>query len=672
MNTAIIHYEKGLHARVAAMVVQKAFELEEKYTTTLYIQFKKCEKIPATSLMPLIHLKIKQFDEVNIMANGGTADMATQEFIEFLESDFHIDTKFINCVDNLIQDNSLTMEHVFTNMENGLIICDAHDIITVFNPMAEKITEIPAEKAIGKNAYSIIPEARLHIVRQTGKAEIGCRQLIGKSIVIINRNPILVNDEIKGAVAIFEDVSILEKTTGQLREVKELQERLQVILESVHDGICVTDKDGNITYVNPAYRQILSVKRDEIVGKNITQISPKGARTHCLQHQKKVVGVLSKKTNGAVVMADVSPIVVEKEFSGTVSIVKNITEVQVFMQKVNELSEKTEYLEQELWRTKKPDQAFNKFIGQNGKVMDALAIASKAAKTQATVLIVGKSGTGKEVVAEGIHYASPRAAMPFIRVNCAAIPENLLESELFGHERGAFTGAFRKKLGKFEMANKGTIFLDEIGEMEKGMQAKLLRVLQLQEFERVGGEETIKVDVRVIAATNRNLETMVKSGEFREDLYYRLNVIPIFLPPLKERREDIPLLVEHFFAKYNSTIDNKLKGIHPKVMKELMAYSWPGNVRELSNILERIVTLADGPWIEQEDLPAYLKQEVCDDKEVLAHALKQTEVLPLEKYEKLIIETAVSKCGNFSAAAKALGVTQKTVAAKAKKYELQE
>lgn len=324
-------------------------------------------------------------------------------------------------------------------------------------------------------------------------------------------------------------------------------------------------------------------------------------------------------------------------------------------------------------RSIRPGKAFEKFIGMSQRVLDALTLAAKAAKVQSTVFICGKSGTGKEVVAEGIHQASPRSQGPFIRLNCAAIPATLLESELFGHEKGAFTGAIKKKLGKFELAHKGTIFLDEIGEMELNMQTKLLRVLQSSRFERVGGEETLQVDVRVLAATNQDMEQMVKEGRFREDLYYRLNVIPIYLPPLKERQEDIPLLVDHFLKKFSQEFNKPIAGIKKAAMDALVRYEWPGNVRELQNIVERMVALTDGLYIEKEDIhDCCLKTvdsgERDEDNPPFFGSLIKGELFPLAEYEKQIIKAALEKHGSYTAAGKVLGITHKTVAAKAQKY----
>jgi len=669
---AVIQHQKGIHTRVAAMIVQKAHEFNMKYQTSIFFRYKEQEKILANSLMLLCSLRIKAGDEVWVIGSGNYAQLVVEQMVAFLESDFHLDNaETISKVDKLLQDNSFTAEQIFNSMANGLMVSDENDLVTIFNPAAAEILGIPASAVIGKKVYDVIPNSRLHLVNKSGIPELVCKQLIGNSSTITNRTPILIDGQIKGAVAIFEDISALEKVTWELQEIKELKERLQLILESVQDGICVVNKDGCITYVNPAYLRIVNQQYEQLVGQNTKEISPQGARSTVLSSGKQILGNISQKSNGVTVVANVNPIIVDGELTGVVSVVKDITEVHSFMEKLNHISAKAEYLEQELWRTKKPNRAFEHFVGRSGKVLDALAMATKAAEGSSNVLIRGESGTGKELVAEGIHYASVRAAGPFIRVNCGAIPTNLLESELFGHEKGAFTGAIRRRLGKFELANQGTIFLDEIGEMEKSMQVKLLRVLQKKEFERVGGEVTIKVNVRIIAATNRNLEKMVIGGEFREDLYYRLNVIPLLLPPLRERKEDIPMLVEYFLDKISRELNKNLKSIKSDALAVLMQYKWPGNVRELENMIERMVTLTEGSSISAKHLPSYLKEELLLEKKEQNNFITDDIVLTWNEYEKLIIRLALEKFGSFNSAGKALGLTHKTVAAKARKYGIE-
>jgi len=294
-----------------------------------------------------------------------------------------------------------------------------------------------------------------------------------------------------------------------------------------------------------------------------------------------------------------------------------------------------------------------------------LESARQVAQTQATVLLLGESGTGKELLASAVHYASPRAEKPFIKVACAALPENLLESELFGYEKGAFTGAFEQKKGRFEMANGGSLFLDEIGDLSLTTQVKLLRVLQEKEIERLGGEKTIKVDVRVICATHRDLEKMVEQGKFREDLYYRINVFPVTIPPLKDRKEDIPLLASHFVHLFNRENKKSIEGINRAALDILMSYNWPGNVRQLENILERAVVICDDKLISPRHLPANL---------VKSHIEIPSEQTTLPKIiasiEKQKIVEALEKHKTQRKAAKALGITERMLGYKMGKYNV--
>ena len=551
---AVIHDEGGIHARVAAMIVQRAQELCERYDCHLYIRSERSERCEMHSLMKLVALKVAQGDSVFVSSEGDNGRQAVIEMVRFLESDFIMnEASEIHGVDKLLHENAL------------------------------------------------------------------------------------------------------------------MQERLQMILESVQDGICVVDRSGEVTYVNPSYLRIVHKTPEMVVGQNVFETAADGNRCAVLRSGIARIGSIRHKKDGTTIVANVNPIFVDGEIAGVVSVIKDITEIQTLMERLSQVSAKAEYLEQELLRTKKTAQAFANYIGKSGKVVDVLALASKAADSSANVLIRGESGTGKEVIAEGIHYASGRRRGPFIRVNCGAIPGALLESELFGHEKGAFTGAVRRKLGKFELANHGTIFLDEIGELDKNLQVKLLRVLQQKEFDRVGGEETIHVDVRIIAATNRDLEAMVREGTFRDDLYYRLNVIPIILPPLRDRPDDIPLLVEHFIEKISKENKKDVRGITPDAMQMFMHYRWPGNVRELENVIERVITLMDTDLITAAMLPSYITGDIAG-REV--QSLADDTVLPWEEYEKQIIANALRQGTSFNGAAKLLRISHKTVAAKARKYGL--
>lgn len=332
--------------------------------------------------------------------------------------------------------------------------------------------------------------------------------------------------------------------------------------------------------------------------------------------------------------------------------------------KNSQLQEQNKKLTEEINKLRS-QQRYSKIIGKSGKLSEMMQIINQVASTKASVLITGESGTGKELVADAIVSLSDRKDKPFIKVHCASLSESLLESELFGHEKGAFTGATTQKRGRFELADGGTIFLDEIGEINPSTQVKILRVLQEREFERVGGEKTIKVDVRVIAATNRNLLEEVKKGAFREDLYYRLNVVHIEVPPLRERKEDIELLALNFLDQFNKEDGRKIEGISSQARKALLSYDWPGNIRELKNSIESSVVLARGNIIQLEDLPAQITSQVAENKSSITIDLPVT----MEEAERKIILSTIEYCaGNKSKASELLEIGRKTLHRKLNEY----
>ncbi|MCX8057862.1 MAG: sigma-54 dependent transcriptional regulator, partial [Spirochaetes bacterium] len=346
---------------------------------------------------------------------------------------------------------------------------------------------------------------------------------------------------------------------------------------------------------------------------------------------------------------------------------ENIDKIVVVIKKAIDFAKfKKDY---ELLKTSFLKTAFSdKIIGRSKKMLDIFETVSQIAPTKATVLIYGETGTGKELIAEAIHEKSGRQG-ELIKVNCSALTETLLESELFGHEKGAFTGAIRTKPGRFELADKGTIFLDEIGEISPSIQIKLLRILQHKEFERVGGEKPIKVDVRIIAATNKDLQELVKAGKFRDDLYWRLNVIKITLPPLRERKDDIPLLIKHFIDKFSKENSKNISSISPSALNILVSYSWPGNVRELENTIENMIVMSRDDILDIDDIPSYIKSEVktipdfvTSDEIGSKEKYLQVKIgTPLEELEKKYIEFTLSKIKNKAKVARMLGIGRKTL-----------
>jgi len=314
----------------------------------------------------------------------------------------------------------------------------------------------------------------------------------------------------------------------------------------------------------------------------------------------------------------------------------------------------------------------HQIIGKSKAIQNVLHMVDRAAPSRSTVLITGESGTGKELVARAIHFASPRKNGPFISVNCMAFNAGVLESELFGHEKGSFTGAVAQKRGRFELAHEGTLFLDEIGELSQDIQVKLLRVLQERSFERVGGSKLIEVDIRVVTATNKNLQELVEKGEFREDLYYRLNVVQLHMPPLRERREDIPILAQHFAQKYAQDNEMEPKTFSPESMDYLMGYEWPGNVRQLENIIERCMVLASGEHIGVEDLPPEIKDEESQFKSAVDLLPVQLNLADtLEKIEAALVRRALAKTDFVQVkAAELLGLSKSNLQYKLKKYKI--
>jgi len=351
-------------------------------------------------------------------------------------------------------------------------------------------------------------------------------------------------------------------------------------------------------------------------------------------------------------------------------------ELMVRVKKIVALSEQRRNLqktrEENLYLRSEIQSSYNfgEVVGLSSQIQDVMALVQKSAASPTTVMIYGESGTGKELVARAIHFQSSRRDRPFVKVNCAALTESLLESELFGHEKGAFTGAMKLRKGRFELADTGTLFLDEIGEIAPSIQVKLLRVLQEQEFERVGGETTLHVDARVIAATNKNLLDLIEQGRFREDLYYRLHVIPIHLPPLRERKEDISLLIDFFVKKFETELGRKDIRVSDDASAVLMAYDWPGNVRELENVMERAVVLAASPTLTADDFAGLrAKASTLPVSFADIEAMGLTEAL--EKFERVMIQHALVKSnGGRSDAAKLLGLKTSAFYYKLEKYGL--
>ena len=564
------------------------------------------------------------------------------------------------------------MQAVLNAVGNGVIAVNAQGIITIFNPTAATITGFKAEHAIGKAVNDVIPNTGMTRVLETGIAELNQKMKLGNSQIMTKRSPIIIKNKVVGAVAAFQDVTELQKVAAELEDVKNLKSTLDSIVNSIFDCIVVVDKSGFITMMNDAYGEFLGIDPKKVIGRHVSEVI-ENSRMHVVAQTGKAEICDMQKIGEHNTVVTRIPVVKDGEVVGAVGkvVFRDVKDLRVLARKMTSLQSELEYYKEELRKVQGGKYTFDSIIGSGEKIQWLKTIGLRAAKGNSTVLVTGESGTGKELFAQSIHYASARRHGPFIKINCASVPENLLESELFGYEEGAFTGARKGgKPGKFELANGGTIFLDEIGDMSMPMQAKLLRVLQEREIERVGGTKTIPVDVRIIAATNRDLESMMEKNTFRQDLFYRLNIISLHIPPLRERREDIPELCEALLIKINRDMQFDVDGVSPEALQLLMSYDWPGNVRELENLLERAVNLMDEPGrIMQDHLPAFIRRSSVPKETIGETGLPLAGIM--EDAEKQAIYKALETAGgNRTLAAKLLGIHRSGFYQKLSKYQI--
>lgn len=448
--------------------------------------------------------------------------------------------------------------------------------------------------------------------------------------------------------------------------LQQMSKLLQAVFENAHEPMIVTDKDGKILLLNRSYREFLDVQ--DVLGLPVTDVI-ENTRMHIVGQAGKAEIADIQKIKGQNMIAHRIPIMDEGKVIAVLGTVlfQDVQELTALAAMVDQLKDELTYYKKELRRRLGSAYHFDQIVGYSQKLQELKQFSQKVAKSDSTVLITGESGTGKELFAHAIHAESRRKMGPFIRVNCAAIPDSLLESELFGYEEGAFTGAARRgKKGKFELANHGTILLDEIGDMPLPLQAKLLRVLQEKEVERVGAVRTMPIDVRVIASTNQDLPSSIKEGKFRADLYYRLNVVSLSIPPLRERLEDLPELVSNMLKQLVESTGVTVRAIDDEVWGVLRNYSWPGNVRELRNVLERALHLMEGDVLKKEHIWLPVSEEMLSTAPV--RPLKET----LEQTEKETMLRAVKETGgNKLEAAKLLQISKSTFYEKWEKYGLE-
>lgn len=562
------------------------------------------------------------------------------------------------------------LEELYDVLSGALIILDSEDRLVTYNNIAKNLFNLPP-KPPNRKFTDYISNTELQKTFSSTKKAV--KKLISIDDKNYNFYRLPINKEnFSGKLIYCEKIDDLALLHDEMSELKALTEELDSIFQASYDYIFVTDAKGNVKKINESYSRITGYTEKEIVGNNIFDLAQKGyfdrAATIDVIKSGKTETFTQTLKSGKTVLVTGNPLFSKKgKLIGVVTNGRDITELNRLKQEVIRAKGLSQHFQKEILRFQF-DGNEEDYIVASSKMEEVSDLVQRVAKVDSTVLVVGESGVGKEIVAREIHRHSLRNEEPYICVNCAAIPESLLESELFGYESGSFTGASKQgKMGIFQLADGGTLFLDEIGELPFYLQAKLLRVIQEKEIVRIGGVKPIPIDVRLITATNRDLWKMVDERQFREDLYYRLNVVQVRIPPLRERKEEIPVYVDYFLGLLNKKYKLN-RQLNPELIEVLTDYEWPGNIRELRNALEQAyVTSAEafitniklGP--EQE---SYSSIESHDKEDFEDLSLKDT----LQEYEKRIIKAALSKHTTTRKAATALGVSQATIWRKAKQY----
>ena len=554
----------------------------------------------------------------------------------------------------------------------GLIITDVQGKIENFSSEALRMIRLSPDELRNGRIGDILDQDKFKKVIEHGESILNDIIINERMGVLADFGPIRnQHGAITGAIIVLQDLPYIENLAMELEYVKNLNTDLQGILSSIYDEILVLDAKGVLLrYSGNLIQDFWEIDKEQLIGMNLMELENEGTFFSSILkmviERRKKVSVTQESRSGKNVLAVGNPVFDDNgKLERIVIALRDITETVMLKEELLHVKKMSEKYKKELenLRDQKQYARNHQVIYGSEKIEKVMKYIQKIANTSSTVLLHGESGVGKEVFARTIYEMGPRSNKPFVKVNCGAIPETLLESELFGYEKGAFTGASTAgKPGYFRMANQGILFLDEIAEMPLNLQVKLLRVLQEREIIPVGGSNVVEVDVQIITATNKNLEQMVEEGTFREDLYYRLNVIPIQIPPLRERPEDIPLLSLHFLQKFNQKYE-KHHQLSQDALDVLESYAWPGNVRELQNIMERLCVTSDEDLIEAEDIIPLLKKK---NKHMVPK--KVNKIMPLKDatkaLEEQLIYMAMNEYKTTSMAAKMLGVSQSTVSRK--------
>ncbi|GFK93439.1 DNA-binding transcriptional activator HyfR [Fundidesulfovibrio magnetotacticus] len=551
----------------------------------------------------------------------------------------------------------------------GLMAVDAMGVVTFINSHAASSLDLADREVTGRHVSEVLPHSQAPHVLATGMPVCGQMLALQGAVLMANHSPLLENGVRTGAISVFQDISILERTSCELHYVRDHIKELSSIINSSYDGMFITDGAGNVLLLNEAYQRMTGISADEVLGKNMRQLVEEqyyDRSVTLLVMETGMPATINQTIKGErTLLVTGNPVFDDAgKLYRVVTNVRDITELISLRDQLEKTREKTRQYESEISYLRSLQIEAGDIVFRSRAMAQALVTATKVAYVDSTVLITGDSGTGKELIAKLIHKKGKGAAQPFITINCAALPDHLLESELFGYEGGAFTGARREgKPGLFELANNGTLFLDEVGDMPMVLQAKLLRAIQEKQIMRLGGTRPVRVNVRIIGATHRDIQKMAERREFRRDLFYRLMVVPIHLPYLRERPEDIPLLAMHFMNKFNKRFGLR-KTMLPTAVDTLARYPWPGNVRELENLIERLlVTTADNE-ITEEHLPAHIRSSAYIPRKGSRMAEAVAEV------EAYLLEKAFGKHGNWQRVAQELGIDKATAYRKAAKYGL--
>jgi len=552
---------------------------------------------------------------------------------------------------------------------NGIIAVDKNGYIVIFNEAAKNLMNIKEDIA-GKHIQEVIPDSRLQVVLRTATAEIGLKMAWNDRVCLLNVTPIMKDDNIVGAVAVFEDITLMQRLVEEMSSVKELRGMLDTVLDNAYEGVVIVNKTGIIQICNEAFCNFLKMQMEMIVGKTISEILPELNLKRVLRHGEHEFAEHREIRGNDVVVTNL-PLYNGKEINGAVSkiLFKHIYEIDSLVQKINNLRNKLDFYKEQLEKISGARYKVENIVGKSQVIIQLKETVKKLAHSNSTVLLRGEQGTGKELFAHALHMESLRRHGPFVKVNCSAVPENLLEAELFGSVEGTLSGGRKTgQTGKFELADQGTVFVDEIGDLSLNMQKKLLVVLQNKVFRRLGDNRDIPVDVRIIAATNQNLEDLIRQKMFREDLYYRLNILSFYIPPLKERQEDIEPLINTLIEKFNKEFGKKVIGISSEVYNILIKHTWPGNVRELENVIERAFNVIEDQIIQPHHLPVYLKKiapaaSKLNDRTSLKTILEDTE-------RNALIQALQRTSGNKVKAAKLLCISRAGLYQKLEKYDL--